>query len=1569
MRVGIRTRDESQLPLSLLRFFSALAPHLRSVGVELVTQFGAEAAEKSVDVLWDPYCGWPLGPEWPADVSVSIPRIVTFHGAAPLSMRPQEYWGRVDVALERHFGVLQRLAHWREAFNSLPMSFVTPSRFGAKELQECVGVPGNRIVAIPHGIDHAVFNPDGPAAGGADEIGLLHVSVPQPKKNIYRLVEAYARLDSSRPPLTLIVPGISEGAVPKVDGIQVVDRILDSVELGSYYRGALAFVFPSLHETFGLPVAEAMACGCPVVAGSGSALEEWFGSAGLFFDPSSTSGLCQALTRIIQDSGLREALRAQGLKRASVFTWEAAARAYADVFARVASEGCVQRRYVLHTGNSERTGNFAGVEERSGSARQCHGDKREGSAVALLVAGMHRSGTSAVTRLFNLCGVALGSRLLQGDPANERGYWEHEDLWRLDERLLAALGRTWSDPRRLPDGWWRRPEVQDFKRELIAILRRDFGARPLWGVKDPRICRLLPLWRSAIRELGATEHFVIPLRRPAEVAASLARRDGMMQERAAALWLRHVLDAERGSRGAPRVFVSYDDLLDDWRSTLQRIETELRVGLAPGAADVAERVGEFLSAGLRHHRSDTIVRSDGMLLRRAEELYGALASSDSTPGEEDLDRLTADLDALEDAFVTPGVTTPMVVNGKPEAPKGISYQEWRRVFGLHESDGQVMAERMMIHWHKQPALHLIAVPVPGSPELLAATLDSLSTQLYAGWGLTVLAQESSPETAFDGIPNLEWRRVEGPVEEELLRAVEETESDWVALLRPGDCLVPQALFSCADRMQVLAETRLLYSDWDHIDQAGNFSDPVFERAADVDWLRTGADLGGLVLVRRDDMIELLRGGVSGIPSARSIALRVLEAHGIDAIAHIDEVLCHRAATRGGGPSETGTSEREGLEAHLRRVGEDAAVEEGIAAGTWRVRYPVRGEPRVSVIVETTDDLAVLERFAETLRGSTAYPNIELVVVDRGSREEDTFEYFVALKSSGTVIVPVPESTKPAEALNAGAAAARGEYLVFADRRVGFVQDTWLATLLGHAQRPGVGVVAPRIVDADGRVVHSALILGSAGSARDAFRGLSAWDPGYNGRALTEQGCSAVPPACFMVHRACFEEVGGFDSSHFPSDWFSVDFCLRAGATGYRTVWTPYALVGWQCAQPTAPAADSPEREVLYDRWLPKLARDPFYHRNLSLSWEPFELRQESTARWHPAFHERPRILGVPADTLGCGEYRILAPLNALDDAAVAQCGFLAPQEGRARMPSVTELARLEPDTLLLQAALDDVHLGALRDYRRFNQVFRVFDMEDLKTNVPEKNSRRRLLFRNVKARTREALSLCDRLIVTTEPLADEYRKLVDDIRVVPIYLSRKRWGSLKPARNEGPRPRVGWAGGQQHEGDLELLVPVVEATAREVDWVFMGMCPDALRPYAREVHGMVPFSEYPEKLASLALDVAVAPLEIHPFNVAKSNLRILEYGILGWPVVCTDIEPYRGAPVARVPNDPARWIEAIRERVHDLDVARSDGARLHQWVTMGAMLEDHTDVWLSALCPDGCREGQQTAARDGKSHG
>ncbi len=235
--------------------------------------------------------------------------------------------------------------------------------------------------------------------------------------------------------------------------------------------------------------------------------------------------------------------------------------------------------------------------------------------------------------------------------------------------------------------------------------------------------------------------------------------------------------------------------------------------------------------------------------------------------------------------------------------------------------------------------------------------------------------------------------------------------------------------------------------------------------------------------------------------------------------------------------------------------------------------------------------------------------------------------------------------------------------------------------------------------------------------------------------------------------------------------------------------------------------------------------------------------------------------------------------------------------------------------------------------------------------MPPKNPFSKTIYKDIKKRVRRCLAIADRLVVTTQALAEELGDMAEDIWVVPNYLDEAVWGGLQSQRGVSARPRVGWAGAQQHLGDLELLEEVVRETAEQVDWVFFGMCPEFLQPYVKEIHNPVTFEKYPQKLATLNLDLAVAPLEHNRFNECKSNLRILEYGALGWPVIASDIAPYREGPFCRVHNQPRAWIKAIRERIHDLEASRQEGDVLRRWVRENWLLQENMADWLAVLDP------------------
>jgi hypothetical protein len=219
---------------------------------------------------------------------------------------------------------------------------------------------------------------------------------------------------------------------------------------------------------------------------------------------------------------------------------------------------------------------------------------------AILILGMHRSGTSALTRVLNLRGAALPAAVLPANDANVAGYWEPAAIVSLHDRLLADAGSAWDDPTEFPDAWFDSARGREYVDELVRTIDAEYGSETLLVVKDPRACRLVALWRRALDTIGVVPGAVLTVRHPLEVAASLAKRDGVPETHALLLWLEHVLAAEAGSRSMPRVTVTYEQVLTDWSRCCDRIEAALGLELPPRSPAGDQAIEAFLEPSLRH---------------------------------------------------------------------------------------------------------------------------------------------------------------------------------------------------------------------------------------------------------------------------------------------------------------------------------------------------------------------------------------------------------------------------------------------------------------------------------------------------------------------------------------------------------------------------------------------------------------------------------------------------------------------------------------------------------------------------------------------------------------------------------------------------------------------------------------------------------------------------------------------------------------------------------------------------------------------------------------------------------
>jgi GT2 family glycosyltransferase len=250
---------------------------------------------------------------------------------------------------------------------------------------------------------------------------------------------------------------------------------------------------------------------------------------------------------------------------------------------------------------------------------------------AIVVLGMHRSGTSALCGALDVLGVNFGQRLALATKDNEKGHWEHYEIVSLHDELLRSLGSRWDDDRPLPPDWTKRDVTHDIRSLLIGILERDFAHASLFGLKDPRMCRLMPLWLPIFQTLRIEAHFILMVRHPWEVAESLAKRDGLEHPKSYLLWLEHLVQAMSATKAQRQLVVCYEEMINDPVKVLTSLRKELGVNLRePSRARASLR--KFLEPSLRHHqfkKGETNKRNSSVP-RLALDLYEAIRNASTS---------------------------------------------------------------------------------------------------------------------------------------------------------------------------------------------------------------------------------------------------------------------------------------------------------------------------------------------------------------------------------------------------------------------------------------------------------------------------------------------------------------------------------------------------------------------------------------------------------------------------------------------------------------------------------------------------------------------------------------------------------------------------------------------------------------------------------------------------------------------------------------------------------------------------------------------------------------------------
>jgi len=334
------------------------------------------------------------------------------------------------------------------------------------------------------------------------------------------------------------------------------------------------------------------------------------------------------------------------------------------------------------------------LNTRKSANRETGGSKRRGASKAatkkaILVVGMHRSGTSAITRVLNLLGCDLPSALMRESAQNnEAGFWESLRIMHLNDDILASAESAWNDWQAFEPAWHASPVAGEFRERARAVLESEYSDSHLFVLKDPRICRFLSFWIDVVRDFGAEPLIVLPLRNPLDVAASLEGRNAIDPSLGGLIWLRHVLDAEAESRNVARAWLRYERLLSEPQTQIDRLSNDLNVSWPRHSSVKVEReINQFLSPELRHHHSEDQALLANLSLphwiRASFEIFDRWTQGTTQETDEaTLDRIRL---ALDEA--TPAFSRAMIANQMTLAKRDRQVEELNRIAG--ERDSQI----------------------------------------------------------------------------------------------------------------------------------------------------------------------------------------------------------------------------------------------------------------------------------------------------------------------------------------------------------------------------------------------------------------------------------------------------------------------------------------------------------------------------------------------------------------------------------------------------------------------------------------------------------------------------------------------------------------------------------------------------------------------------------------------------------------------------------------------------------------------------------------------------------------
>ncbi|MFW2590190.1 glycosyltransferase [Sagittula sp. SSi028] len=532
---------------------------------------------------------------------------------------------------------------------------------------------------------------------------------------------------------------------------------------------------------------------------------------------------------------------------------------------------------------------------------------------------------------------------------------------------------------------------------------------------------------------------------------------------------------------------------------------------------------------------------------------------------------------------------------------------------------------------------LISVVVPvynPDPNLMLEMIESVRSQSYKNWELCIADDCSSdPEvrrvlsevSQTDSRVKVCFRETNGHISIATNNAIDMAQGAWIAFADHDDLLDPDALLLVAKAISEDENLKIVYTDEDKIDENGVRFSPHFKPDFNRDLLYSLNYIShlGVYDAQLVKTAGALREGFEGAQDY-DLLLRCIERIDSNQIHHIPKVLYTWRATLGStAASRTAKpyaieAGRLALEEHLNRMhASDLSAEATETPFIYKSSWPLIGSPLVSIIIPTRDHLPVLRVAVETIIEKTQYDNFEIIIVDNGSTEKTTLEWFKGIQTRDRR-VRVIRDDRPfnySALNNAAVAQCRGDIIALVNNDIEVLDGSWLTEMVSLAQRPDTGCVGAKLLYPDGRIQHAGVVIGMGGVAGHTHHLFPRDHYGYFGRLIVRQDYTAVTAACLVVRRDVFKEVGGLNETDLAVAFNDVDLCLKVHTAGYRNVWTPFATLihhesisrGYEDT-PEKKVRFAKEAEYMKNTWGTQSFADPSYNPNLTLDRADFSTK-------------------------------------------------------------------------------------------------------------------------------------------------------------------------------------------------------------------------------------------------------------------------------------------------------------------------------------------------------------------------